>query len=73
MCGRSGSRKLTLIGCINTLEEQLAGEVVVEGIVLPSELKNINMSRADVGMCFHHFNASQTLLFLKIACALAQI
>ncbi len=56
VCGPSGSGKSTLIRCINRLEEHQEGQIVVDGIELTSDLKNIDKIRSEVGMCFQHFN-----------------
>ncbi len=56
VCGPSGSGKSTMIRCINRLEEHQAGDIIVDGIELTSDLKNIDKVRAEVGMCFQHFN-----------------
>jgi len=56
VCGPSGSGKSTLIRCINRLEEHQRGQIVVDGIVLTNDLKNIEKVRAEVGMVFQHFN-----------------
>ena len=56
ICGPSGSGKSTLIRCINRLEEHQRGKIVVDGIELSNDLKNIEKVRAEVGMVFQHFN-----------------
>ncbi len=56
ICGPSGSGKSTLIRCINRLEEHQRGRIVVDGIELTNNLKNIEKVRAEVGMVFQHFN-----------------
>jgi general L-amino acid transport system ATP-binding protein len=56
ICGPSGSGKSTLIRCINRLEEHQRGKIIVDGIELTSDLKNIEKIRAEVGMVFQHFN-----------------
>ncbi|GGD24673.1 amino acid ABC transporter ATP-binding protein [Sinisalibacter lacisalsi] len=56
ICGPSGSGKSTLIRCINRLEEHQAGGIVVDGIELSSDLKNVDKVRSEVGMVFQHFN-----------------
>ncbi len=56
ICGPSGSGKSTLIRCINRLEEHQRGRIIVDGIELTSNLKNIERIRAEVGMVFQHFN-----------------
>jgi len=56
VCGPSGSGKSTLIRCINRLEEHQRGRIVVDGIELTNDLKNIDAIRREVGMVFQHFN-----------------
>jgi general L-amino acid transport system ATP-binding protein len=56
ICGPSGSGKSTLIRCINRLEQHQKGDIVVNGIALTDDLKNIDTIRSDVGMVFQHFN-----------------
>jgi general L-amino acid transport system ATP-binding protein len=56
ICGPSGSGKSTLIRCINRLEEHQRGQIVVDGIELTNNIKNIEKIRAEVGMVFQHFN-----------------
>ena len=56
VCGPSGSGKSTLIRCINRLEEHQKGRIIVDGIELTNNLKNIEKIRTEVGMVFQHFN-----------------
>ena len=56
ICGPSGSGKSTLIRCINRLEEHQKGRIIVDGIELTSNIKNIEKIRTEVGMVFQHFN-----------------
>jgi general L-amino acid transport system ATP-binding protein len=72
ICGPSGSGKSTLIRCINRLEEHQKGDIVVDGIELNSDLKNIDKIRAEVGMVFQHFNLFPHLTILE-NCTLAPI
>ncbi|GAB4271405.1 MAG: amino acid ABC transporter ATP-binding protein [Pararhodobacter sp.] len=72
ICGPSGSGKSTLIRCINRLEEHQAGQIIVDGIELNSDLKNIDKVRAEVGMVFQHFNLFPHLTILE-NCTLAPI
>ena len=65
VCGPSGSGKSTLIRCINRLEEHQEGRIVVDGIELTSDLKNIDKIRSEVGMCFQHFNLFPHLTVLE--------
>jgi general L-amino acid transport system ATP-binding protein len=65
ICGPSGSGKSTLIRCINRLEEHQRGQIVVDGIELTNDLKNIEKIRAEVGMVFQHFNLFPHLTILE--------
>ena len=56
ICGPSGAGKSTLIRCINRLEEHQEGNIVVDGIELTDDLKNIDAIRSEVGMVFQSFN-----------------
>jgi len=56
ICGPSGSGKSTLIRCINRLEEHQRGQIIVDGIEMTNNIKNIERVRAEVGMVFQHFN-----------------
>jgi len=72
VCGPSGSGKSTLIRCINRLEEHQKGKIVVDGIELSENTKNIEQIRAEVGMVFQQFNLFPHLSILD-NCALAPI
>lgn len=65
ICGPSGSGKSTLIRCINRLEEHQRGQIIVDGIELTNDLKNIEKIRAEVGMVFQHFNLFPHLTILE--------
>jgi len=54
--GPSGSGKSTLIRCINRLEEHDAGRIVVHGIELTQDLRDIQSVRRETGMVFQQFN-----------------
>lgn len=56
ICGPSGSGKSTLIRCVNRLEEHQEGSIVVRGVTLSHDTKNIEKIRGDVGMVFQQFN-----------------
>ena len=56
ICGPSGSGKSTLIRCINRLEEHQEGNIIVDGIELTDDVKNIDTIRSEVGMVFQSFN-----------------
>ena len=65
ICGPSGSGKSTLIRCINRLEEHQAGEIVVDGVTLTNDVKNIEAIRREVGMVFQSFNLFPHLTILE--------
>jgi general L-amino acid transport system ATP-binding protein len=65
VCGPSGSGKSTLIRCINRLEEHQRGRILVDGIELTNDLKNIHAIRREVGMVFQHFNLFPHLTVLE--------
>ncbi|MBO8141145.1 MAG: amino acid ABC transporter ATP-binding protein [Firmicutes bacterium] len=56
ICGPSGSGKSTFIRTINRLEEHHRGRIVVDGIELSHDVRNIEAIRRDVGMVFQQFN-----------------
>jgi general L-amino acid transport system ATP-binding protein len=72
ICGPSGSGKSTLIRCINRLEPHQKGRIVVNGVELTDDIKNIDAVRSDVGMVFQHFNLFPHLTVLD-NCTLAPI
>ncbi|KXF81140.1 amino acid ABC transporter ATP-binding protein [Enterovibrio coralii] len=72
ICGPSGSGKSTMIRCINRLEEHQQGSIIVGGTELTDDLKNIELVRKEVGMCFQHFNLFPHLTVLE-NCTLAPI
>ena len=72
VCGPSGSGKSTLIRCINRLEVHQKGKIVVDGIELSEDTKNIEKIRAEVGMVFQQFNLFPHLSILD-NCTLAPI
>ena len=72
VCGPSGSGKSTMIRCINRLEEHQRGQIIVDGIELTSDLKQIDQVRREVGMVFQHFNLFPHLTVLE-NCTLAPI
>ena len=72
LCGPSGSGKSTTIRCINHLEEHQQGRIVVDGIELNEDIRNIERVRQEVGMVFQHFNLFPHLTVLQ-NCTLAPI
>ena len=65
VCGPSGSGKSTMIRCINRLEEHQRGQIIVAGIELTSDVKNIEAIRREVGMVFQQFNLFPHLTVLE--------
>ncbi|MBL1420478.1 MAG: amino acid ABC transporter ATP-binding protein [Alphaproteobacteria bacterium] len=65
ICGPSGSGKSTLIRCINALEEHQQGDIIVDGIKLGKNLKNLDHIRTEVGMVFQNFNLFPHLTILE--------
>ena len=72
VCGPSGSGKSTLIRCINRLEEHQEGKIIVDGVHLTNDLKQIDAVRSEVGMVFQSFNLFPHLTVLE-NCTLAPI
>jgi general L-amino acid transport system ATP-binding protein len=56
VCGPSGSGKSTMIRCINRLEEHDEGTIIVDGIELTEDVKDITSIRRNIGMVFQQFN-----------------
>ena len=54
--GPSGSGKSTFIRVINRLEEHQRGRIIVDGIELSHDIRNIEAVRSEVGMVFQSFN-----------------
>ena len=54
--GPSGSGKSTFIRTINRLEEHQRGDIIVDGVPLTQDVRNIDAIRRDVGMVFQQFN-----------------
>ncbi len=54
--GPSGSGKSTLVRCINRLEQHDQGRIIVDGIELTHDIRNIEAIRREVGMVFQQFN-----------------
>ena len=54
--GASGSGKSTFIRTINRLEEHQRGEIIVDGIELTNDIRNIAAIRSEIGMVFQQFN-----------------
>jgi len=56
VCGPSGGGKSTFIRTINRLEEHQRGDIIVDGIELTSDLRNIHAIQREIGMVFQSFN-----------------
>lgn len=65
VCGPSGSGKSTMIRCINRLEEFQRGSLIVNGVEMIEDVKNIEAIRREVGMVFQHFNLFPHLSILE--------
>ena len=65
VCGPSGSGKSTMIRCINRLEKHDRGRIVVDGIEISDDLRNIQEIRREVGMVFQQFNLFPHLTVLE--------
>jgi general L-amino acid transport system ATP-binding protein len=65
ICGPSGSGKSTLIRTINRLEEHQRGQIIVDGIELTHDVRNIEAIRREVGMVFQSFNLFPHLTVLQ--------
>ena len=63
--GPSGSGKSTFIRTINRLERHDEGRIVVDGIELTDDLRNIAQIRSEVGMVFQSFNLFPHLTVLQ--------
>jgi general L-amino acid transport system ATP-binding protein len=68
ICGPSGSGKSTLIRCINHLEAHQRGRILVDGIELKEDLRDIERVRSEVGMVFQQFNLFPHLTVLENCC-----
>jgi len=63
--GPSGSGKSTFIRTLNRLEEHDAGRIVIDGIELNDDLRNLERIRSEVGMVFQQFNLFPHLTVLR--------
>jgi general L-amino acid transport system ATP-binding protein len=63
--GPSGSGKSTFIRTFNALEEFQQGKIVIDGIELSHDLRNIDAIRREVGMVFQQFNLFPHLTVLE--------
>ncbi|MFQ3534535.1 MAG: amino acid ABC transporter ATP-binding protein [Aggregatilineales bacterium] len=65
ICGPSGSGKSTFIRTINRLEEHERGDIIVDGIRLTNDVRNIAAIRSEIGMVFQQFNLFPHLTVLQ--------
>ena len=63
--GPSGSGKSTFIRTINRLEEHDAGRIIVDGVELNDDLRNLDRIRSEVGIVFQQFNLFPHLSVLR--------
>jgi general L-amino acid transport system ATP-binding protein len=63
--GPSGSGKSTFIRTINRLEEHQEGQIIVDGIELTHDVRNIEAVRMETGMVFQLFNLFPHLTVLQ--------
>lgn len=65
VCGPSGSGKSTLIRCVNRLEKHNEGTILIDGIELTDNVKDIDAVRREVGMVFQSFNLFPHMSIVK--------
>jgi general L-amino acid transport system ATP-binding protein len=63
--GPSGSGKSTFIRTINRLEEHQQGQIIIDGIELSHDVRNIEKVRMETGMVFQQFNLFPHLSVLQ--------
>ncbi|MEW6705316.1 MAG: amino acid ABC transporter ATP-binding protein [Pseudomonadota bacterium] len=63
--GASGSGKSTLLRTLNRLERHDSGRIVVDGIEVTDDQKQLDALRAEVGMVFQQFNLFPHLSVLE--------
>ena len=63
--GPSGSGKSTFIRTFNALEPYQKGSIIIDGIKLSHDLRNIEAIRREVGMVFQQFNLFPHLTVLQ--------
>jgi len=65
IAGPSGSGKSTFIRTINRLEEHQRGDIIIDGIELSNDIRNIAAIRSEIGMVFQSFNLFPHLTVLE--------
>jgi general L-amino acid transport system ATP-binding protein len=63
--GPSGSGKSTFIRCINRLEEHQEGTIIVDGMEMGRDIRNVAAIRREIGMVFQQFNLFPHLTALE--------
>jgi len=63
--GPSGSGKSTFIRTINRLEEHQRGQIIIDGIELSHDIRNIEKVREETGMVFQQFNLFPHLTVIR--------
>jgi general L-amino acid transport system ATP-binding protein len=63
--GPSGSGKSTFIRTLNRLEEHQRGQILVDGVELTNDVRNIEQVRMETGMVFQQFNLFPHLTVLQ--------
>ncbi|HEX9090333.1 MAG TPA: amino acid ABC transporter ATP-binding protein [Anaerolineales bacterium] len=63
--GPSGSGKSTFIRTLNRLEEHQSGTIIIDGIELTHDVRNIDRVRQEIGMVFQQFNLFPHLTVLQ--------
>jgi general L-amino acid transport system ATP-binding protein len=63
--GPSGSGKSTFIRTLNRLEEHQRGRIVIDGLELSHDIRNIEAIREETGMVFQQFNLFPHLTILQ--------
>ncbi len=63
--GPSGSGKSTFIRTLNRLEDHQRGQIIIDGIELTNDIRNIEAIRSEVGMVFQSFNLFPHLTALQ--------
>lgn len=63
--GPSGSGKSTFIRTLNRLEEHQRGQIIIDGIELTHDVRNIEKVRMETGMVFQQFNLFPHLTVLQ--------
>ena len=72
--GPSGSGKSTFIRTINRLEAHDEGRIIVDGVELNNDVRNLEKVRSEVGMVFQQFNLFPHLTVRRnITLALTQV